>query len=55
MTEQRDALQYELKVWKKKAADSKSSGDTDAYETAQEHVDEILSSQGWKRAEVINH
>lgn len=55
MTEQRDALQYELKIWKKKAADAKSSGDTAAYETAQEHVDEIQSSEEWKRAEVINH
>ena len=55
LTEQRDALQYELKIWKKKAADAKSSGDTAAYETAQEHVDEIQSSEEWKRAEVINH
>ena len=55
MTEQRDALQYELKVWKRKAADAKNSGDTNAYETAQEHIDEIMSSEEWKRAEVINH
>ncbi len=47
LTQDRDALQYELRVWQKKAADGE--------EGAQEHVDEILSSEDWKRAEVITH
>jgi len=47
LTEQRDALQYELRTWQKKAADGE--------EGAQEHVDEILDSPEWKRAEVISH
>ena len=47
LTEDRDALQYELRTWQKKAADGE--------EGAQEHVDEILQSEDWKRAEVITH
>ena len=47
LTEDRDALQYELRTWQKKAADGE--------EGAQEHVDEILASDEWKRAEVISH
>ena len=47
LTQDRDALQYELRVWQKKAADGE--------EGAQEHVDEILQSEDWKRAEVITH
>lgn len=47
LTQDRDALQYELRIWQKKAADGE--------EGAQEHVDEILSSEDWKRAEVITH
>ena len=47
LTESRDALQYELRTWQKKAADGE--------EGAQEHVDEILVSDEWKRAEVVSH
>ena len=47
LLQDRDALRYELKVWKKKAAD----GDADA----QAHVEEIESSKDWQRAEVITH
>lgn len=47
LTEDRDALQYELRTWQKKAADGE--------EGAQEYVDEILQSEDWKRAEVITH
>lgn len=47
LIEQRDALQYELRVWNKKAAD----GD----ENAQQHVNEIMASDDWKRAGIITH
>jgi hypothetical protein len=47
LTESRDALQYELRTWQKKAADGEDG--------AQEHVDEILSSDEWRRAEVVSH
>lgn len=47
LTQDRDALQYELRVWQKKASDGE--------EGAQDHVDEILQSEDWKRAEVITH
>lgn len=47
LIEQRDALQYELRVWKKKAAD----GD----ENAQQHVNEIMESDDWRRAGIITH
>ena len=47
LTENRDALQYELRTWQKKAADGE--------EGAQEHVDEILDSDEWKKAEVVSH
>lgn len=47
LTEERDALQYELRTWQKKAADGE--------EGAQEHVDEILESPEYKRAEVVSH
>ena len=47
LTEERDAIQYELRTWQKKAADGE--------EGAQEHVDEILESPEYKRAEVISH
>ena len=47
LTENRDALQYELRTWQRKAADGE--------EGAQEHVDEILDSPEWKKAEVVSH
>lgn len=47
LTEERDAIQYELRTWQKKAADGE--------EGAQEHVDEIMQSDEYKRAEVISH
>lgn len=47
LTEERDALQYELRTWQRKAADGE--------EGAQEHVDEIVGSDEYKRAEVISH
>lgn len=47
LTEKRNELKYMLRVWQKKAADGE--------EGAQEHVDEILSSNEWKRAEVVTH
>lgn len=47
LTEERDALQYELRTWQKKAADGE--------EGAQEHVDEITESPEYRRAEVISH
>jgi len=47
LTNERDALQYELRTWQRKAADGE--------EGAQEHVDEITNSDEWKRAEVISH
>ena len=47
LTEERDAIQYELRTWQKKAADGE--------EGAQEHVDEILESPEYKRAEVVSH
>ena len=47
LKEQRDALNYELRTFRKKAAD----GD----EEAQKRVDEILSSDEWRQAEVFNH
>lgn len=53
LKEQRDALLYELKVWQKKAKDA-PDGDPSGV-VAQEHVDEILNSDDWKRAEVITH
>lgn len=53
LTEARDALQYELNTWKKKVADS-TAGEP-AGTVAQEHVDEILNSPEWKRAEVVSH
>lgn len=47
ITEDRDAIQYELRTWQKKAIDGE--------EGAQEHVDEILESPEYKRAEVVSH
>jgi hypothetical protein len=47
LIEDRDRLKYELKTWRKKAADGE--------EGAQEHVDEILDSPEWKQVEVIDH
>jgi len=47
LTEERDAIMYELRTWQKKAADGE--------EGAQEHVDEILESPEYKRAEVVSH
>ncbi len=47
LIEDRDRLKFELRVWKKKAADGEAG--------AQNHVDEILDSQDWKVAEVIDH
>ena len=47
LTENRDALQYELRTWQRKAADGE--------EGAQEHVDEILDSPEWKKTEVVSH
>lgn len=56
LTRQRDALMYELRTWQKKAADESAA--TEPQPTgneAQAHVDEILSSDEWKRAEIITH
>ena len=47
LIEDRDRLKYELRIWRKKAADGE--------EGAQEHVDEILEGPEWKQAEVIDH
>ncbi len=47
LIEDRDRLKYELRIWRKKAADGE--------EGAKEHVDEILESPEWKQAEVIDH
>lgn len=47
LKEDAEAIKYEMKVWRKKAAD----GDEDA----QKHVEEIESSSDWKQAEVIAH
>ena len=47
LIEERDALAFELRTWKKKAAD----GD----ESAQQHIDEILQSSEYQRSEVITH
>ena len=44
---ERDQLNYELRVWKKKAAD----GEKDA----QKHVDEIMQSDDYKRSQVVTH
>ena len=47
LTEERDRLKYELRTWQKKAADGE--------EGAQDHVDEILSSDDYQRIMVIDH
>lgn len=47
LTEERDRLKYELRVWQKKA----SEGDMDA----QAHVEEIMSSDDYQRMMVIDH
>lgn len=54
LTEERDALRYELRTWQKKA-EEESSGETAGRSEAQEHVDEILNSREWKRAEIVSH
>ena len=47
LKDERDALNYELRVFRQKAAD----GDAEA----QKRVDEILSSDEWRQAEVFSH
>jgi len=47
LTKERDALNYELRTWQKKAADGE--------EDAQAHVDEILDSDAYRRGQVITH
>lgn len=47
LTEERDRLVYELRLWQKKAADG--------VEGAQEHVDEILNSDDYQKSEIVSH
>lgn len=47
LIEDKDRLKFELRTWRKKAANGE--------EGAQEHVDEIMDSPEWKQVEVIDH
>ena len=47
LIEERDKLQFEVRTWKRKAAE----GDEDA----QRKLDELMKSERYKRAEVISH
>ena len=47
LKDQGEALKYEMRVWRKKAADGEPG--------AQEHVEEIENSNEWKRLEVVSH
>ena len=53
LVNERDILQYELKTWGKAAADTSLS--EEERKDAQEHIEEIMSSDGYRRAEAITH